>query len=77
MKGKLLFDYDKDSDVLYAYIEKPRPAATIEPSSGIVIRYDPQIKKVVGLTILDYMKRINRGIFGKIPYFEDVIFPVY
>lgn len=45
--GNLNFDYDKIADVLYCSIENPRPAATMEPESGIVIRYDPEIKKIV------------------------------
>jgi uncharacterized protein YuzE len=77
IKGKILFDYDNISDVLYTYIDKPRPAATIEPESGIVVRYDPKTQEIVGITIIDYMKRIKCGKLDKIPFFEDVEFPIY
>lgn len=75
--GKIYFDYDKSADVLYATIDDPRPCATMEPESGVVICYDPHINQIVGFTIVDYVKRRNAGKLDSVPYFEDISLPTY
>jgi uncharacterized protein YuzE len=69
---KLRFDYDKESDVLYAFWDKPEPAICSEEIEGILIRRRPGTKKVVGFTIYNYSLRKKKL---KIPYFPNLRIP--
>ena len=73
----LKYRYDRDSDVLYAFIDKPTPATSIEKDNGTLIRVDPKTGKVVGFTIIDYMYRIKTGLLKSVPEFKDVELPQY
>jgi len=75
IKNNLKFSYDNDSDVLYAYINKPTPAKSIEHKDGIVLRLDPHSGKYVGFTIIDYMSRKKRGKIKSIPHFDLIELP--
>jgi uncharacterized protein YuzE len=57
LKGKWKFDYDQESDVLYAYVNKSRKASCTEECSGIVLRFDIK-RKLCGFTIVDFVKRM-------------------
>ncbi len=56
---KVSFHYDKKSDVLYAYIDKPRPAICDEEADNIFIRRDPCTDEIVGFTIVGYKNFLN------------------
>ena len=73
----LIFNYDNSSDVLYAFIGKPMPAKNIDLDNGVVLRINPSTEETIGFTIVNYMKRVKRGMFGVIPKFEDVELPTY
>ena len=75
VKGKIKFNYDQTSDVLYLFVNEARPTSSLELESGIVIRYDPGTDHVVGATIVDYKARKNLGILKPIPYFEEFELP--
>jgi hypothetical protein len=60
--GELKFDYDKSSDVLYSYINKPMKAKTV----------DINTQKLVGFTVMDFKYRIKNKTINKIPNFEEV-----
>lgn len=60
-EGRLDIDYDRDADVLYIAIEKPRPADTFDTQYGLLIRKDPETNEVVGATVLHY-----EGLFRKL-----------
>ncbi len=72
IKGILKFDYDSEADVLYSFINKARKAINEDMDNGIIIRKDPRSHKLVGFTIIDFKKRLGRGIIRKIPGFENV-----
>jgi uncharacterized protein YuzE len=72
IKGKLIFDYDKDGDVLYSYINKPRYAVGKDLNNGVTLRIDPKKNKIVGFTIVDFKYKIKHKIIKKIPHFKDV-----
>lgn len=57
-KGKLHFSYDSESDVFYCSIGKPQPAECLEMGNGVLIRVDPKNKTVVGLTVIDFKRRL-------------------
>jgi uncharacterized protein YuzE len=48
----LSWDYDEDADVLYLAIGQPGPAEGIDIGDGVVMRYDPKRREVVGLTLI-------------------------
>lgn len=77
IKDNFKYDYDKEADVLYAFIGKPKPAKSIDYENGIVVRVDPRTGKYIGFTIVDYMKRKKRGMLKSIPHFKQVALPSY
>jgi uncharacterized protein YuzE len=77
IKGKIIFDYDSDSDVLYSYINKPRRAIGKDLNNGVTLRVDPQHKKIVGFTIVDYKYKMKLGIIKSIPHFSGIDLPLY
>ena len=72
IKGTLKYNYSERGDVLYAYVNKPRPAKSIEIENGIVLRVDIKTNKIVGFTIVDFKRRTTDGSITKIPYFDNV-----
>jgi len=77
INGELKFDYDASADVLYSFIDRPRPAKTIDMDNGILLRMDIKTKKIVGFTVMFYKKRKNSGNLKKIPCFEDAVLPAF
>jgi uncharacterized protein YuzE len=70
-RGKAIdLSYDAESDVLYGTLYIPKQTAYQEKGNGVAIRIDPETGKKVGFIVVDYMKRINKGILKKIPYFK-------
>ena len=63
---ELSFSYDKNGDVLYMTIGKPKEAVSIEEPEDILVRVDPKTKEVVGLTILNFSKHFAGGRVGKL-----------
>ena len=58
LDGKFLTsDYDDAADVLYLWVEEPRPAVTYETSHGHLVQLDPESREFVGVTILDFKAR--------------------
>lgn len=54
---KLMMSYDKDADVLYVSLGKPIKAVGREIENGVIERFDPKSKKIVGFTIVGFSKR--------------------
>ena len=77
-KPDINYDYDDEADVLYAHVgDHPVPAQSVEYENGIVLRIDPQSKKYVGFTIINYMNRRKQGKLKNIPHFKQVDLPAY
>ncbi len=55
---ELSWEYDKEADVLYISAGEPRPAEGIDIGEGVIVRIDPKTKEVVGLTIINFARRI-------------------
>ncbi len=51
--------YDKDADVLYVSIGKPRPAISREVGDDVLLRVDPDSGDVVGMTIINLSSRFG------------------
>jgi uncharacterized protein YuzE len=77
IKGKLFFDYDDESDVLYSYINKPHPAIGHDLKNGVTLRIDPNKKRIVGFTIVNYKYKMKKGIIKSIPSFKNIKLPHY
>ena len=71
------YNYDKEADVLYASVGKPQPAKSIDYENGVVLRIDPNSKKYVGFTIINYMDRKKQGKLKRIPHFKGIELPNY
>jgi uncharacterized protein YuzE len=61
-KPQLNWEYDEEADVLYISVGKPRPALGVDIGEGVIVRWDEQMKEVVGLTIIGLRARLAEGI---------------
>ena len=59
MAKRLTFFFDREADILYLSVGKPRPALSKEVGDDIVLRVDPKTHRVVGCTILNLTKRFG------------------
>lgn len=59
MKGKISFFFDEEGDVLDITIGKHRKAVAKELKNDIAIRVDPKSGEIVGIVILNFMKRFR------------------
>jgi len=59
---RLTWDYDAEADVLYLSVGAPQPAEGVDIGEGVVLRYDPAAREVVGLTIVGLRARLMRGL---------------
>ena len=57
-------EYDVEADVLYLTAGAPRPAEGIDIGDGLVVRFDPEKKEVVGLTVIGLQSRLARSVKG-------------
>ena len=60
MAKRLTFFFDREADILYLSVGKPRPAISREAGDDIVVRVDPKSHRVVGCTILNLTKRFGK-----------------
>ena len=66
--------YAPHADVLYiVFTDVPHRCVYVELDSGIVCRIDETTDKVVGVTIPDFRRRVERGEEIKIPELDDGI----
>ena len=49
--------YDRDNDILYLSIGKPRSAISRELGDNVLIRMDPATGEVIGLTVMNLSAR--------------------
>ncbi|MDF2803157.1 MAG: hypothetical protein K0S61_3060 [Anaerocolumna sp.] len=57
--SKIKFKYDHKNDILYITIGVPKPSYGDEIEEGIVIRKDFNTDEINGITILDFLYRLN------------------
>jgi uncharacterized protein YuzE len=60
--GPLEWDYDAEADVLYLSLGTPRAAEGVDVGEGVVLRYDPEQREVVGLTVVGLRARLLKGL---------------
>lgn len=56
------WEYDEEADVLYLSFGGPRKALGIDVGEGIVVRFDPKKKEVVGLTLTGVRARVVESL---------------
>jgi uncharacterized protein YuzE len=59
LEGKINFFFDEEGDMLDITIGKPRKAVARELKNDIAIRVDPESGEIVGIVILNFMKRFR------------------
>jgi uncharacterized protein YuzE len=60
--GSLDWDYDAEADVLYLSLGAPHAAEGVDVGEGVVLRYDPEQREVVGLTVVGLRARLLKGL---------------
>ncbi|MBI3304700.1 MAG: DUF2283 domain-containing protein [Deltaproteobacteria bacterium] len=61
MNDALQYFYDAEADVLYLSKGEPRTDVdSDEVGEGIIARFDPITREVVGFTILNFLKRAEK-----------------
>jgi uncharacterized protein YuzE len=59
----LQYFFDKEADILYVSQGEPRPDAdSQEVAEGVIARFDPATREVIGFTILNFLKRSEQGV---------------
>ncbi len=59
----LLWYFDKEADVLCCPRERRGDAADFEEvGEGVMARFDPSTREVVGFTILNFLKPTGKGV---------------
>jgi len=59
LEGKINFFFDEEGDVLDITFGNPRKAVAKELRNDIAIRVDPKTGEIVGITILNFMRRFR------------------
>jgi len=61
------FNYDSTSDVLFIRFSKKSKSSRGHQVNGwFCLHYLPQSKQLHGITIIDYKKRVDKGMFPEI-----------
>jgi uncharacterized protein YuzE len=60
MTGQMSFFFDEEGDVLDITIGEPRKAVAKELKNDVAVRVDPKSGEIVGIVILNFMKRFKR-----------------
>ena len=60
LESKSVISYDSEADVLYVSFGRPRRAEGIDIGDGTILRIDPETQEVVGITLLDFRKRVEK-----------------
>jgi len=60
--GPLEWDYSAETDVLYPSLGAPRAAEGVDVGEGAILRYDPEQREVVGLTVVGLRARLLKGL---------------
>lgn len=66
-KEKIKWDYDAESDVLYISFGNPQNAEGVDIGDGTIIRIEPESNEIIGVTILNPLRRTLSSLRGKQP----------
>ncbi|MGQ0550402.1 MAG: DUF2283 domain-containing protein [Armatimonadota bacterium] len=73
MEAKLIFQYDRDADILYISKRLPYPEQESEEvSDGVVARLNPATGEIENLEILFFSTRLQRDDAFELPVSADM-----
>ena len=58
--NKIKLHYDAEGDILDIFFGKPAKAISEEKGDDILVRKDPHTEKILGYTILNFLKRSKK-----------------
>lgn len=66
---ELKVNYDPSADVAYFSYGEPREALSFEAEGGVVVRLDPMTNKIIGFTVVNFVRRFQKdpGTFISLP----------
>lgn len=65
MNQKSTYSYDKEADVLYiSFSPGEKPTAAVELNENILLRFNREEKRVIGLTLMDFSVLVQLTRFG-------------
>jgi uncharacterized protein YuzE len=68
----LKISYSKRTDVLYVTLSSPPTHCSyVELPGGIITRIDDATKQLVGVTVYDFMRKVESGVSMSIPGVGD------
>lgn len=69
--------YDPTTDVAYFSFGEPKEGISVETRDGIIMRFDPDTDKPIGVTVIDFSKRFleHPGSFLSLFPHEDTLTP--
>ena len=59
-KDGIKISYDREADVLYVTRGKPEYTDYVEHSDDVILRLDPDTKRLVGFTIIDFSQHFAK-----------------
>jgi len=65
-KENIIWNYDAEADVLYISFGTPKKAEGIDIGNGIIMRIDPKNNEIVGMTVLNPLKKTLKKIQSKV-----------
>lgn len=55
LEGNCIYSYDKEADTLYvSFVPGEKPTAAIELNDNILLRFNREEKRAIGLTLMDF-----------------------
>jgi len=58
----LYFSYEQEGDVLYIAFDKGRKGSSVSLNDNVVLRFDPETRAALGLTLLDFSRLMSRDV---------------
>ena len=59
------WDYDEEANVLYLSFGQPGQAEGADIGQGVILRYDPDRREVVGFTMIGLRQRLLKELGNK------------
>jgi len=61
-KSKLNWKYEEEEDVLYISSQEPQRAIGIDIGEGLIVRWDDDIREIIGVTIVGLKSRLDESL---------------
>lgn len=71
-KNRITVDYDREHDVLYVSLGKPKPSYCDDDIEGVLIRRTMDTNRLSGVTIMDFSRKTRDQLKRIIPFKVDI-----